>query len=146
MPHGAACPPGTDLEYEECNLAQREVPSWQYWRPQDMYGYLPKCFLYNGNTVFFNIGQNSNVPPSKEYSKHQAICKKTPKQKPPGEFSFSYLRKMEKFILFRCASISSLALTLVSPSSVARPSVRKSFGFPFCQRLRALTKRRWWPT
>ena len=106
MPHGAACPPGTDLEYEECNLAQREVPSWQYWRPQDMYGYLPKCFLYNGNTVFFNIGQNSNVPPSKEYSKHQAICKKTPKQKPPGEFLFSYLRKMESsFFLDAQASL-----------------------------------------
>ena len=38
---------------------------------------------------------------------------------------------------------ASLASTLVSPSSVGcRPSVHKSFGFPFCQRLWALTKRR----
>ena len=89
MPHGAACPPGTDLEYEECNLAQREVPSWKYWKAQDLSGWLPKCSLYNGNDVRFNIGRNSNVPPTQYYNNHQAICKKTPTKKPPGEFLFS---------------------------------------------------------
>ena len=92
MPHGVGCPPGTDLDFEDCHQVQRQVPAWTHWSPLDRAGWLPKCFLWDGVNVHFNIGQGGRVPPSKYYNRQQAICKKTLKQKPPGESSFpSYM-------------------------------------------------------
>ena len=89
MPYGRGCPPGRDFKHNECHQLKK-VPSWKYGKIGNYIGYLPKCFLWGGERVFYN--RRGRVPPIKVKNGHAAICKKkktstTTTRLPPGDSS-----------------------------------------------------------
>ena len=73
MPYGRGCPPGRDFKQNECRQLKK-VPKWKYGKIGNYIGFLPKCFLWAGERVFYN--KRGRVPPTQEKDGHRAICKK----------------------------------------------------------------------
>ena len=74
MRWGVGCPPGRDVEEDECHQLKK-VASLELGEVGTYKGVLPKCFLWGRDRVYYNRG--GGVPPSKRHrSKHKAICKK----------------------------------------------------------------------
>ena len=74
MPYGRECPPGRDLKPNECHQL-RKIPSWKIGKIGKYRGFLPKCFLWRGEHIYYNR-RDGRVPPTKSKYRHKAICKK----------------------------------------------------------------------
>ena len=74
MPYGRECPPGRDLKPNECHQL-RKIPSWKIGKIGKYRGFLPKCFLWRGEHIYYNR-RGGKVPPTKSKYRHKAICKK----------------------------------------------------------------------
>ena len=90
MPYGRGCPPGRNFKKKDCRQLSKKVPSWKYGKIGNYIGFLPKCFLWGGERVFYN--KRGRVPPTKAKIGHNAICKKkktstTTTRLPPGDSS-----------------------------------------------------------
>ena len=88
MPYGRGCPPGRNLKKKDCRQLSKKVPSWKYGKIGNYIGFLPKCFLWGGERVFYN--RRGREPPTQAKYGHKAICKKkrtttTTTRLPPGE-------------------------------------------------------------
>ena len=72
MPSGRGCPPGRDFEEDDCRQLKK-VPSLKFGKVGRYNGWLPKCFLWNGEIVYYNTG--GREPPTMGKNVHKAICK-----------------------------------------------------------------------
>ena len=131
MPHGQACPSGTDFDYKDCLRLSRKVP-WTYgWvragRGINL-GWLGNCFLREGRGVYYN-----RIDPrrpdrrwDKNREKHQAICR-TPWQ-PPKRLLCTIVNT-KKGSLFRI----SVVLVLMEETSTEKIKYLKCCKyFPHC--------------
>ena len=131
MPHGQACPSGTDFDYKDCLRLSRKVP-WTYgWvragRGINL-GWLGNCFLREGRGVYYN-----RIDPrrpdrrwDKNREKHQAICR-TPWQ-PPKRLLCTIVNT-KKGSLFRI----SVVLVLMEETSTEKIKYLKCCKyFPYC--------------
>ena len=92
MPHGSACPPGTDFNRKDCRQLHRNSGRETWKKGKDKIGgddigkykgWLPKCFLHKGTSmVYYNY--NKGKPSQENREKHKAICRTSP----TGESSF----------------------------------------------------------
>ena len=93
MPSGISCPSGRNFKKKDCRQLKEKVPSWKYGKIGNYIDFLPKCFLWAGERVFYN--RRGRVPPTQEKDGHRAICKKkrtsttttTTTRLPPGDSS-----------------------------------------------------------
>ena len=72
MPYGRGCPPGRDFREDDCRQL-KNVPSLNFRKVGRYKGWLPKCFLWNGELVYYNTG--GREPPTRGKNVHKAICK-----------------------------------------------------------------------
>ena len=89
MGHRRGCPPGRDFDLEDCREIHREGgPDWHWSGDNYMSGFLPKCFLYNDHSVWYNTG--GHAPPKHRPSSQRAICKKATTPIATGESSMRH--------------------------------------------------------
>ena len=84
MPSGISCPSGRNFKKKDCRQLKEKVPSWKYGKIGNYIDFLPKCFLWAGERIFYNIrgrwvhfnlkknGKTHGLPLG-----HGAICKRT---------------------------------------------------------------------
>ena len=83
MPYGQGCPPGRDFSKDDCRRLKK-VPALKFVDVGSWKDYLPKCFLYGQDRVYYNTA--GKVPPKKGNKyRHKAVCKK--ERLPPGDSS-----------------------------------------------------------
>ena len=83
MPYGQGCPPGRDFNKDDCRRLKK-VPALKFVDVGSWKDYLPKCFLYGQDRVYYNTA--GKVPPKKGNKyRHKAICNK--ERLPPGDSS-----------------------------------------------------------